>query len=146
MPPSTVGVHPTRKELAILILWLMLQCFVASGGIHQPCVCMHYDASTCVDDRIETGSKGPLYSAGFSPANHLLTPMPHILGMSVNPDTELRDRSCAPCANSPLTISCCGLCAFWVRVSAKPQSFPGFKRVETTERKVQCMSQITLPS
>ena len=35
--------------------------------------------------------------------------------MSVNPDTELRDRSCAPCNSSALGISCCGLCAFWVR-------------------------------
>lgn len=40
--------------------------------------------------------------------------MPHILSMSVNPDTELRDRSCAPCNQSTLAISCCGLCAFWV--------------------------------
>ena len=46
---------------------------------------------------------------------HFLSPMPHILSMSVNPDTELRDRSCAPCNSSALGISCCGLCAFWVR-------------------------------
>ena len=48
---------------------------------------------------------------------HFLSPMPHILSMSVNPDTELRDRSCAPCNSSALGISCCGLCAFWVRCS-----------------------------
>ena len=39
--------------------------------------------------------------------------MPHILAMSVNPDTALRDRSCSVCDSSPLGISCCGLCAFW---------------------------------
>jgi hypothetical protein len=39
--------------------------------------------------------------------------MPHILAMSVNPDTALRDRSCSVCEGSPLGISCCGLCAFW---------------------------------
>ena len=44
--------------------------------------------------------------------------MPHILSMSVNPDTALRDRSCAPCNSSALAISCCGLCAFWVRIDA----------------------------
>ena len=44
--------------------------------------------------------------------------MPHILSMSVNPDTALRDRSCALCNSSALAISCCGLCAFWVRIDA----------------------------
>ena len=46
--------------------------------------------------------------------------MPHILAMSVNPDTALRERSCAPCNSSALGISCCGLCAFWVRINALP--------------------------
>ena len=46
--------------------------------------------------------------------------MPHILAMSVNPDAALRDRSCAPCNSSALAISCCGLCAFWVRINALP--------------------------
>ena len=95
---SSAGVTPNEISL------LLISCH------HLETVDLHVHPFACVAESILQDSS----EADF------LAPMPHILAMSVNPDTALRDRSCAECEHSPMGISCCGLCAFWVRTGLIP--------------------------
>lgn len=53
-------------------------------------------------------------------SGNFLQPMPWIMEMSVNPNRDLRDRSCEPCDDlNHLGAMCCGMCAFWVRACAR---------------------------